>query len=210
MTADAVDSGVKMTKIIHSSSLALVIVSLININNWPYLGINNFQLMKQRMWTGSRGWVPMGQMIFSWIHNDPRSSIISWHGILIGFGPFPTYPGPSRSSRLSIQPNGDKIKLQNLLWSHTWPNLLLMGITTFWHRLLMCINYKIGHLWDLGDLECWILGQFWGINKTHILPKTIVGDNRGKAKYFWLVILMRLGLVVSHFGHVYMVKMHYF
>ncbi len=28
-------------------SLAVVIVSLININNWPYLGINNFQLMNQ-------------------------------------------------------------------------------------------------------------------------------------------------------------------
>ncbi len=29
------------------TSLAVVIVSLININNWPYLGINNFQLMNQ-------------------------------------------------------------------------------------------------------------------------------------------------------------------
>ncbi len=28
-------------------SLAVVIVSLININNWPYIGINNFQLMNQ-------------------------------------------------------------------------------------------------------------------------------------------------------------------
>ena len=28
-------------------SLAVVIVSMININNWPYLGINNFQLMNQ-------------------------------------------------------------------------------------------------------------------------------------------------------------------
>ena len=28
-------------------SLALVIVSLINMNNWPYIGINNFQLMHQ-------------------------------------------------------------------------------------------------------------------------------------------------------------------
>ncbi len=28
-------------------SLAVMIVSLININNWPYLGINNFQLMHQ-------------------------------------------------------------------------------------------------------------------------------------------------------------------
>ncbi len=28
-------------------SLALVIVSLININNWPYIGINNFQLMNK-------------------------------------------------------------------------------------------------------------------------------------------------------------------
>ncbi len=121
-----------------------------------------YDSIKLRMWTGSRGWVPMGQMIFSWPHNDPRSSIISWHGILIGFGPFLTYPGPSRSSRFSIHSNGDKLKLQNLLWSHTWPNWVLMGITTFWHRLLMCINYKIGHLWELGDLECWSLGQFWG------------------------------------------------
>ncbi len=32
---------------IFISSLAVVIVSLININNWPYLGINNFQLMNQ-------------------------------------------------------------------------------------------------------------------------------------------------------------------
>ncbi len=30
-----------------SISLALVIVSLININNWPYIGIDNFQLINQ-------------------------------------------------------------------------------------------------------------------------------------------------------------------
>ncbi len=29
------------------NSLAVVIVMLIDINNWPYLGINNFQLMNQ-------------------------------------------------------------------------------------------------------------------------------------------------------------------
>ncbi len=34
-------------KLYDHDSLALVIVSLININNWPYIGINNFQLMNQ-------------------------------------------------------------------------------------------------------------------------------------------------------------------
>ncbi len=33
--------------VVVNFSLALVIVSLININNWPYMGINNFQLMNQ-------------------------------------------------------------------------------------------------------------------------------------------------------------------
>ncbi len=49
LTHLAWDSRISALKYLsrQRGSLAVVIVSLININNWPYLGINNFQLMNQ-------------------------------------------------------------------------------------------------------------------------------------------------------------------